>query len=142
MGQPVRQQAFTGEIAPERYGRTKDPRYATSLRTCKNFLPIEDGALVNRAGTYDMGALTAAQVRFEHFVFTDAQAFVLEFTNLQVRVWTPNGLVLNAGVPVVVVTPYLAADLPSLKSTQGGDIIPIRGRGSPPQDLTRFSNTV
>jgi hypothetical protein len=141
MGQPVRQQAFTGEIAPERYGRTKDPRYATSLRTCKNFLPIEDGALVNRAGTYDMGALAAAQVRFEHFVFTDAQAFVLEFTNLLVRVWTPAGLVLNAGVPVAVATPYLAADLPFLKFQQSGDVITITRRGYQPRDLTRISNT-
>ena len=48
----LRQQSFAGgEISPEFQGRTGDPRYGRSLRTCKNFLPTVHGALLNRAGT-------------------------------------------------------------------------------------------
>jgi len=141
MGQQVRQQAFTGEIAPERYGRTRDPRYATSLRTCKNFIPIEDGALVNRAGTYDLGALAAAAVRFEGFIFSDSQALILEFTDGLLRFWTPQGIVLLAGVPLSFATGYTAGDIPFLKFQQSGDVITVLRRGFQPIDITRVSNT-
>lgn len=142
MSSPLRQQSFVGgEMAPERQGRTHDPRYSVSLRTCKNFLPIVNGALVNRAGTYDLGGLASTDVRYEVFVFSDDQAFVLEFTPGQVRFWTAAGLVLNAGVPYVVATPYLAADLPLLKFAQAGDVVTISRRGYQSRELTRIANT-
>jgi hypothetical protein len=147
MGQPVTQHSFRGgEIAPEFYGNTRNPLHGISLRTCKNFLPIQHGALVNRPGTLDLGALASGTVRYAVFIFTDAQAFVLEFTDGLVRFWTPNGFVESApNVPYELVTPYAAADLDRLKFAQEGDVITITcvkdGTQYAPQDLTRISNT-
>jgi hypothetical protein len=137
----VRQQSFRGgEVAPEFYGRTHDPRYGISLRTCKNFLPIVHGALVNRAGTIDFGSRGRAP-RFNEFVFSDAQAMVLEFTAGVVRFWTnvwPGAL---AGVPYEVATPYVAADLARLNFAQAGDVVTITHPSYQPRELTRLSNT-
>jgi hypothetical protein len=142
MGQPVTQHSFTGgEVAPEFRANTRNPRYSGSLRTCKNFLPIVHGALVNRAGTFDKGATKAADVRFEAFVFSNDQAFVLEFTAGAIRFWTAAGQVLNVGVPYEVATPYIVADLDFLKFAQAGDVVTITRSGYQPRDLTRITNT-
>jgi hypothetical protein len=140
--QLLRQHSFAGgEVAPEFYGRTHDPRYAISLRTCKNFLPIVHGALVNRPGTFDLGASKTASPRWEAFIFSDTQALLLEFTNLAVRFWTTDGQVLAAGVPYEVATPYVAADLARLNFFQAGDVVTITHPSYQPRDLTRISNT-
>jgi hypothetical protein len=112
-----------------------------SLRTCKNFLPIVHGALVNRPGTYDLGAGASVTVRAKEFIFSDAQAFTLEFTDSQVRFWTPSGVVAVAGVPYSVATPYVAGDLARLKFCQVGDVIRITHPSYQPRELTRVSNT-
>jgi hypothetical protein len=148
MGQPATQHSFRGgEVSPEFYGNSRNPLHGFSLRTCKNFLPIVHGALVNRPGTFDLGAVKVDGARCAMFIFSDAQAFVLEFTNLAVRFWTPAGQVESSpGVPYELVTPYLAADLDRLKFAQEGDVITITcvkdGTQYAPQDLTRISNTI
>jgi hypothetical protein len=143
MGQPLTQHSFRGgEIAAEFYGNTRNPLHGMSLRTCKNFLPLVDGGLVNRAGTFHRGGLKSSEVRFEVFVFSDAQAFVLEFTAGVVRFWTPAGQVLDGlGNPYELVAPYTADDLPYLKFAQEGDVVTVTKIPYAPREISRISNT-
>jgi hypothetical protein len=139
-----RQDRFDGgETADTWYGRTSSPRYGISLRTCKNFLPLQHGALVNRAGFMYVGPPRAAGPKYRAFIFSDAQAFILEFTPGFVRFWTPaGGLVVDGGgLPVEVATPYGAADLDRLKFSQSGDVVVIDHPSYQPRELTRITNT-
>lgn len=139
----IRQQSFAGgEIAPERYGRTSDPKHAHSLRTCKNFLPTVHGALLNRSGTTFV-ASAKGQAYLRRFVFSDGQALVLEFGNLYVRFIYNGAQVVTGGppVPYELATPYALADVPRLKLAQAGDVITIAHPSYQPRDLTRVSNT-
>jgi hypothetical protein len=138
-----RQDRFDGgEIADTWYGRTNSPRYGISLRTCKNFLPIQQGALVNRPGWMYVGAPRAADPTYERFVFSDTQTFILEFTAGFVRFWTNGGLVVDGGGnPIAVATPYGANDLERLKFSQSGDVIVIDHPSYQPRELVRITNT-
>lgn len=45
------QRSFAGgEIAPQLYGRADQAKYATGLRTCRNFVVQRFGGVANRAG--------------------------------------------------------------------------------------------
>lgn len=139
----IRQATFaTGEVAPELYAATSDPRYATSLRTCKNFLPIQHGALVNRPGTkLDAHAKTATAPFLRAFVFTNFQSIILELGHQYLRFHATGGPILLAGVPVEIVTPWAIADVPQLVFSQSGDVIRITHHLYQPRDLNRLSNT-
>jgi hypothetical protein len=138
----IRQQSFAGgEVAPEFQGRTADPRYARSLKTCKNFLPTVHGALLNRAGTKYV-AQAKGQAYLRRFVFSDGQTLALEVGNLYVRFVYNGGQVLDGGgLPYEVATPYLVADVARLKFAQSGDVITITHPSYQPRELTRLSNT-
>lgn len=138
-----RQTSFaTGEVSPEFYGATDNPRYNASLRTCKNFLPVRHGALVNRPGTkLDAHSKNDQATKLQSFVFSDLQTMVLEFGSQTVRFHTSGGLVVDGGgVTYELATPYALADVFRLKFSQSGDVITITCRGYAPQDLVRLAN--
>lgn len=139
----LRQASFaTGEVAPELYAATNDPRYSTSLRTCKGFLPIQHGALVNRPGTkLDAPAKTATPPFLRAFVFTNFQSIILEFGHQYLRFHATGGPILLAGVPVEIATPYSIADVPQLSFSQSGDVVRITHHSYQTRDLNRLSNT-
>lgn len=138
----IRQASFAnGEVAPEIYGATNDPRYSTSLRTCKNFLPIQHGAVVNRPGTkLDAAAKTATPPFLRAFVFTNFQSIILEFGNLYLRFHAAGGPIEVAGVPVEIVTPWAIADVPQLTFSQSGDVLRVTHHSYQTRDLNRLSN--
>jgi hypothetical protein len=69
------------------------------------------------------------------FVFSTVQAYVLEFSNLNVRIYANDGVVLSGGLPVDVVVPYTTADIPALKFCQSADTLFIFHQGYPPAKL-------
>lgn len=155
---PVPQNKFNnGEISPDLFGDRTHPKYAASLRTCKNWLPIQNGALVKWPGTKFVGHTKGDGIaRLIPFVFSDGFAFVLEFGNLYVRFWrlsqyVTTGYALatwgSAAVAYELVTPWTTAMLPYLKFAQVGNTITICYGGQvsgvaavAPQDLTRTAN--
>jgi hypothetical protein len=147
----VRQSLFSrGEVPPELYGRTEDPRYWTALRRMTNFFVTMHGAAKNRAGTKLVAAVkdSTQQVRLIPFVFSSTQTYMLEFGNFYVRFHQNGGQVVAAGVPYEVATPFATATLPYLKYAQVGDTMTIcyggqvSGVGAiAPQELKRIAHT-
>lgn len=158
MGQtiPITQKKFSnGEISRSMYGDTLHPKYAASLKTCLNWIPTPQGALVKRPGTQFIGAVKDANYapRLVPFVFTDAQAFVLEVGNLYMRFYQRgryvgvDGALHTYGDSYVggyyeLVTIFTTAMLPYLKFRQVGDVVTITYGGQvsgvaavAPQDL-------
>lgn len=117
----VAQRSFAGgEIAPSLYGRTDQQKYATGLRTCRNFLVQRHGGVTNRPGlalvaeTKNSGA-----VRLLKFVYSPDpdQVYVLEFGDRYMRVHQDGGQVVVSGVSAwVTATDYTVGDLVSRSS--------------------------
>jgi len=120
------QPSFTaGELSPALGARVDLAKYSSGLRTAINLFIHPHGGASNRAGTQFINEVKASAnfARLIPFQFNTEQSYVLEFGNLYFRVYRNGGLVLNAGVPYEVVTPYAHADLDQLVVIQDADIM-------------------
>lgn len=76
-----------GEIAPALYGRADVARFATALRTCRNFVVRKEGGVKNRTGTQFITEVldSSKATRLLKFVFNDEQTYILEFGDEYIR---------------------------------------------------------
>lgn len=90
----------SGELAPSLYGRSDQQRYATGLRTCRNFIVRKEGGVVNRPGMVYVSEVVNSEfaVRLYPFIYNDAQTYVLEFGEQTLAFY-------RDGAPVMVDTP-------------------------------------
>jgi len=132
-----------GEWSPLTYGRADVDQRAKALQYCRDFLPCMQGPLTRRPGTAYVAGVkgNATTVRFQRFVFSTTQAYVLEFTDLAIRFYTDGGQLLSDGTPYTVTTPYAAADLWDLNFTQSADVLYIVHPSYPPKKLSRVGAT-
>jgi hypothetical protein len=134
----------SGEWNPALWRQNTLAQYASGNKTVLNMVPRIEGGVDNRAGLHFVNATKfSAQVsRLWPFIFSTQQAYILEFGNLYIRVYANNGVVVNTGVPVEIVTPYAAADVALLKFEQSADVLFITHPNYPPATLSRTSPTV
>lgn len=134
------QRSFVGgELAPGLWGRTDLAKYASGLRTCRNFIIKKEGGAFNRAGTTFVTQTQSGSLgRLLPFVFNSDQTYVLEFTDRQLR-FIRNGVVL--GAPYALVTPYLSADLADLQISQSADVVVIVHPNYAQRELARIADT-
>lgn len=147
MSFPAFQKKFNrGEISPLLQGDTSLPQYGAALRTCLNWLPTAQGALVRRPGSkYFASTKNNAVVKTLAFIFPDGRSYLLEFSDSILRFYR-NGVVV--GGPYELATPWTLAMLPYLKFAQVGNVVTITyggqangGVGVASQDLTHAANT-
>ena len=103
----VKQPSFSGgEIAPALYARTDQVKYATGLRTCRNFIVMRHGGATNRPGTTFRGEVkTSADVaRLIPFIFNSDQTYVLEFGDLYMRVYKDGAQVTDLDLTITAIT--------------------------------------
>src|SRR3990172_12607873 len=85
----VAQRSFAGgEIAPSLYARVDVVKYATGLRTCRNFLIQRHGGAANRPGTEFITEVkdSSKVVKLIPFIFNSDQTYMLEFGDLYMRI--------------------------------------------------------
>lgn len=85
----ITQRSFAaGEISPSNYAHVDFVKYATGLRTCRNFTVMRHGGAQNRAGSQFVCEVSdsSKQVRLIPFVFNADQTYVLEFGDQYMRV--------------------------------------------------------
>jgi len=85
----LNQRSFSGgEIAPSLYARVDTVKYATGLKTCRNFFVMRHGGVSSRPGTTFIGEVSdsSATVRLIPFIYNSDQTYVLEFGNQYMRV--------------------------------------------------------
>lgn len=119
---PLKQVKFNnGEITPLLQADTSLPKYGMSLRTCKNWLPISQGAVLNRPGTrYTANTKSNLAVRTRHFLGSDGVGLLLEFGNLYMRSYLNGVLTGNE-----LVTPWTSVMLQYLKFDQVGNVLGV-----------------
>jgi len=95
-----------GEIAEALYARVDTVKYATGLRTCRNFLVMRHGGVANRPGTTFVGEVkdSTKTVRLIPFIFNADQTYVLEFGNLYMRVHRAGAQVTETAQNITAIT--------------------------------------
>lgn len=135
------QVAFSsGEIDPLLYQRADYQRYKTGLAACRGFLPLPQGGFTRAPGTLHRGAThddTAAILI--HFVFSQEDACVLEFTPFRMRVWRYGSLVMSGAAPYVLATPYDGDALQRLQWVQSADVLLLADGSRPIHRLARLA---
>jgi len=104
----------SGELDPKVHGRSDLKLFQSGLELCENFIVEPQGPARFRTGSRYVNHTRLNQIaRFVPFQFNDEQAYMLEFTNLYMRVFKDEGVVLEDSVaissstnatPVVVTT--------------------------------------
>lgn len=85
-----------GEIAPSLHARVDLARYATSLKTCRNFCVSATGGVFNRAGTEFVAQLNADSLsNLIPFIYSVDQSYMLVFQEETVQVYANGGFFEN-----------------------------------------------
>jgi hypothetical protein len=138
----TQQTNFTaGEITPRIHGRTDIDRYANAAKEMTNCHPVIHGGSKRRAGTRfakssKLGGASAS--RLIDFIVSRDVAYILEFGDLYVRVFSPNGVYTG----IELVSPYSAAQVAAIDYTQGADTMFLFHGSVPIQRLRSFTPTV
>lgn len=140
---PIQATFTRGQLTRELHARTDIDHYRQGLRLCTNWLVLRHGGLTRRPGTLYAGPAKNANktAALLPFVFSDTQAYVLEFGDLYVRFWTNGGRVELTGSPYEIVSPYGEADLANIQIAQSGDAVYIACEGYHPRKLKRLGET-
>ena len=127
----------SGEVSPRLAARLDLAQYQNSCRTVQNGIVTVQGGVEKRPGSYYVGTVADSSKKTYLFSFrySAEQQYVLEFGNCYIRFYYEHALVVSADV----VTPYLTAEIPSLKMRQSGDIIYIAHPNHPPAKLSRYA---
>lgn len=139
------QSSFSGgEFDKRVMGRIDVPKYPTGLRECENFYIHKFGSVSNRTGFKYLGSAKKAnkKTKLVPFVYSDDQAYVMEFGEGYIRFWYSNGSpVTKNGSPVEVATEYTESDLAKIRYCQSADKVFFAVEGRKPKVLTRYSST-
>jgi hypothetical protein len=141
---PIQHSFNGGEISPLMYGRTDFDAYKNSMKTCINMIPMVQGPVTRRPGTYFVAEVkdSSKATRLVRFEFSTTQAYIIEFGNLYCRFYRDNGRIESPpGTAVEIVTPYLEADLFELKFAQSADVLYITHPLYQPRTLSRTAHT-
>ena len=95
-----------GEYSPLAKGRTDAERYKIGLDTCQNFIPILQGGLSKRPGTYHVKEVqdSSKKTRLVEFEFSTTQAYMLEFGEQYIRVYRDQGIVTDSNATITGIT--------------------------------------
>jgi hypothetical protein len=114
-----------GIIGPGMYSRADLGKYQVGVKDAINMLVRPEGGLFNRAGTraatgYDTSTVDGKQ-RLIPFDLSDTARFMLEFTDLTMRVLFDGSYVLNSAVTARTVSSVTAASSAALRMASAPD---------------------
>lgn len=93
---PIQSNFNSGEFSPLLYGRVDFDAYKQALALCKNSIPLVQGGVTRRPGTYFAAEVkdSTKATRLVRFEFSTTQAYIIEFGDLYMRFYRNNGPVL------------------------------------------------
>jgi len=132
-----------GELSPLLDARSDTAKYQAGCRTLENYIPLLYGGVEKRPGLeyiYDQKhhASVGRNKAFEHSV---DDVYMLVFEENVIRVFRNGGVVMDGIAPYEIETPYLAADLFSLKFEQKADVMYITHPDYEERKLSRTGHT-
>lgn len=138
------QNAFNaGALSPYTRSRPELDVYQNGLQTCVNFSTLPYGGARYRPGTELISQTKSGEACLFGFEFSTEDRHILEFGENYIRFYNTGlsgyGPILDGGVPLEVVTPYLASELKGLQFAQLNDVVIITHPNHAPQRLSRFA---
>ena len=92
--QSVQTSFADGQISPRMQGYVDLPSYRTSLKNCQNFIPLPQGSVARRPGSFFISrSKDNAAVRLVPFNFGSGQSYILEFGNNHIRFYREDSIV-------------------------------------------------
>lgn len=87
-----------GEISPRASGRVNDPAYQQGFEDSNNFIVTPYGSVTSRPGTKHIGSAISNSIasRFKRFIISNANSYVLEFSNNKLR-FLKEGALIQSG---------------------------------------------
>lgn len=133
----------SGEVSPLVEGRVEEPRYKSALSKCLNYLPLIQGPVTRRPGTYFVASTkdSAKKSRLQAFKFSTTRAYILEFGDSYIRFFRNGAPVLLMGIPYEVFTNYTQDEVFDLKFTQTAEVMYITHPNHPVQKLVNTADT-
>lgn len=131
----------SGELSPYMKGRSDTAQYQAGCEELQNFILRSQGGASRRSGFRFVHACFdhTKRSRMIPFIFGVEQAYTLEFSDLNIRVFKDEGMIAG---PVDIVTTYTEAELSDLQYFQSADTMYLVHPSHPPAKLTRTSHTV
>jgi hypothetical protein len=132
-----------GELSPRLYGRVDVGKYMNGCSKLENFIVQRFGGVRKRGGTEFINEVkdSSKAVRLVTFTFSVTQAYMLEFGDLYIRIYTNGGVVESGGSPVEVVSPYTQSQIFDLQFAQSADVLYIVHPSHAPREFSRTSAT-
>jgi len=132
----------SGEVSPKLAARLDLARQANSCLTMQNFLIDELGGAFKAPGTEFIAEVadSSRKARLIPFVYSDEQAYVLEFGNETIRFFMDEGQVLSGLSPYEISSPYGEDDLPGLSWCQSADVMFLFHQSYPTYKLSRYDH--
>lgn len=135
-----------GVISPRLWQQVDLIKYQSGLATCRNVIPIKEGALVRRPGTELIDEVKESlNARLFSFVFSDEDTYIMELSattdagDAVFRFYRNGTLMETGGVPYELpVTDYKASELFEIKSLQNYDRFFLFHPNYQTKLLTRF----
>jgi len=98
---------FTGgELSPRLDGRNDLAKYTSGCKTLENLVVYPHGAAARRPGTTFVAEVADSdnKTRLIPFEFSTTQTYMLEFSNLKIRFYKNNGIILEGNKTITGVT--------------------------------------
>lgn len=138
-----------GELSPDFAARVDNEKYPVGSSLVQNFIPRIQGPARRRPGTRFVEPVKTSSHRawLRKFIFSQAQAYQIEFGPGYCRFYTNHGQVQSGGGAYEIASPYTAGMLTNSDGTcalqfeQSGDVVYIACGSYWPQTLTRFGDT-
>jgi len=103
---PIQSSFSTGEVSPLLYGQVEFDNYKSGLKVCLNLLPLIQGPVTRRPGTYfcDEVKDSSKQVRLIRFKYSTQQAYMVEFGHQYIRFKRGNAPVTLTAQAITIAT--------------------------------------
>lgn len=132
-----------GEVSGKLAARVDLARQQNSCIELENVLIDPLGGVFKAPGTQFIEEVkdSAAATRLIPFIYSDEQAYVLEFGNAYIRFYKDGGQITDSGSPYEIVSPYPTAALSGLTWCQSADVMYLFHSDYRPYKLSRTDHT-
>lgn len=133
-------QAFSaGEISPYLDGRSDLQFYRSGVRQMLNMVALPEGPAVRRPGTRYIATAPGTGI-LRRFRFSTTQAYILEFTDLLMRVYKDKAAVLSGSAVFTLAVAWTEAQVAALQFTQSFDQLYVFHGAVRPQVISRLAD--
>jgi hypothetical protein len=140
---PIQCAFNAGEWSELLSGQVRLDKYGLACKRLENFVLCPHGPAMSRPGLYFVHPAKYAtkKARLEKFIFSNKQAYILEFGDKYIRFFMDDGFIESSpGVPYEIASPYNQFQVEAIQVTQNADVLYLWHPSHFPRKLTRFAH--